>query len=426
MLNRSEAPHIKDAVEYKIGLKKPDQFTLDNGVEVYNVQAGTEDVVQIEWVFKAGNWFEEKKLVASASNFLIKNGTSNKSAFEINEFVDFYGAYLNRSCYNETAVVSLHCLTKQLEHILPLVQEIFLDATMPEDELLIYKQNMKQRLAVNLKKCDFIAGRKIDALLFGEKHPYGVYSEMNDYDAIQQEELIRYYQSYYKNGHCTIFSAGILPANYQQLLNTYFGQLPFNKRDVNKVSHPILPSSQKKWNILNDPDGVQGAVRIARPCPLPSDPVFPKLQVLNVLFGGFFGSRLMANIREDKGYTYGIYSYLMNHIHASAILISTEAGRDVCEATVKEVYHEMEQLRIKEVEKDELLLVKNYLIGTLLGDLDGPFHIIGRWKNLILHGMNESHFNYYVDVIKTIEAKELKSLAEEFLNPDDFYELVVV
>ncbi|MFN4808733.1 MAG: M16 family metallopeptidase [Bacteroidota bacterium] len=426
MLNRSKAPHIKDAVAYNITLKKPDVYKLDNGVDVYNVQAGTEEVVQIEWVFRAGNWFEEQKLVASAANFLIKNGTRNKSAYEINEFVDFYGAYLNRSCYNETAVVSLHCLSKQLEHILPLVQEILVDAILPEEELLIYKQNMKQRLAVNLKKCDFIAGRKIDALLFGDHHPYGVYSEMNDYDALQQHALADYYNVFYKNGHCTIFSAGILPSNYQQLLNKYFGSLPFNKTATKEISHAILPSSQKKWNILNDAEGVQGAIRIARACPLPTDPVFPKLQVLNVLFGGFFGSRLMTNIREDKGYTYGIYSYLMNHIHASAILISTEAGRDVCEATVKEVYHEMEQLRMHEVGKEELLLVKNYLIGTLLGDLDGPFHIIGRWKNLILHGMNESHFNYYVDVIKSIESKELKQLAEEYLHPADFYELVVV
>lgn len=116
----------------------------------------------------------------------------------------------------------------------------------------------------------------------------------------------------------------------------------------------------------------------------------------------------------------------MNHIHASAILISTEAGRDVCEATVKEVYHEMDQLRMHEVGKEELLLVKNYLIGTLLGDLDGPFHIIGRWKNLILQGMNVSYFNYYVDVIKSIQPHELKQLAEEYLIPDDFYELTVV
>ncbi len=426
MLNRSLAPHIKDAVEYSISLKSPAVFKLDNGVDVYSVQAGTEEVVQIEWVFKAGNWFEEKKLVASAANFLMKNGTTSKSAYEINEFVDFYGAYLNRSCYNETAVVSLHCLSKQLEHILPLVQEIFIDAILPEEELLIYKQNMKQRLAVNLKKCDFIAGRKIDALLFGDRHPYGVYSEMVDYDALQREELLAYYNAFYKNGHCTIFSAGILPSNFQELLNKYFGQLPFNKTEVKAPTHAILPASQKKWNILNDAEGVQGAIRIARACPLPTDPVFPKLQVLNVLFGGFFGSRLMTNIREDKGYTYGIYSYLMNHIHASAILISTEAGRDVCEATVKEVYHEMDQLRMHEVGKEELLLVKNYLIGTLLGDLDGPFHIIGRWKNLILHGMNASHFNYYVDVIKSIQPHELKQLAEQYLIPEDFYELIVV
>ena len=426
MLNRSQAPDIRDAIEYQIDLKKPEIFKLNNGVDVYSVHAGTEEVIQIEWVFKAGNWFEEKKLVASATNFLIKNGTSKKSAYDINEYVDFYGAYVNRSCYNETAVVTLHCLSKQLEFLLPLVQELFMDAILPEEELLIYQQNMKQRLAVNLKKCDFIAGRKIDAMLFGENHPYGVYSEMNDYDALHQAELKSFYDAYYKNGHCTIFSAGILPKNYPDLLNRYFGHLPFNTSVAHDVSHSIVPATQKKWNILNDQDGVQSAIRIARPCPLPSDPEFPKLQVLNVLFGGFFGSRLMNNIREDKGYTYGIYSYLMNHIHASALLISTEAGREVCDATIREVYHEMDQLKKSEVGKEELLLVKNYLIGTLLGDLDGPFHIIGRWKNLILHGINESHFNYYVETIKSIEPKELKKLAEKYLNPEEFYELVVV
>ena len=144
MLDRKKAPHIKDAVEYGIELKKPDVFKLGNSVSVYTIQAGTEEVVQIEWVFKAGNWYEKLKNVASATNFLIKNGTSTKSAYEISEFVDFYGAYLNRSCYNETAVVSLHCLTRQLEHILPVVQEIFLDASFPEDELNIYRQNMQQ------------------------------------------------------------------------------------------------------------------------------------------------------------------------------------------------------------------------------------------------------------------------------------------
>ena len=134
----------------------------------------------------------------------------------------------------------------------------------------------------------------------------------------------------------------------------------------------------------------------------------------------------MANIREDKGYTYGIYSYLQNHLHAGAWVISTEAGREVCEATVAEVYHEMQQLREGHIEDDELLLVKNYLIGTLLGDLDGPFHIIARWKNLILNGLDENFFNHSVQTIKEIHQDELQAMAVKYLNPEDFYELVVV
>jgi len=146
MPDRKNVPSIKDAVEYEIVLKKPDVFTLNNGIPVYAINAGTEEVIQIEWVFKAGNWYEPHTNIASATNFLIKNGTSAKTAYEINEFVDFYGAYLNRTCYNETAVISLHCLSRQLEYLLPIVQEILLDAIFPEQELLIYKQILEHCL----------------------------------------------------------------------------------------------------------------------------------------------------------------------------------------------------------------------------------------------------------------------------------------
>jgi zinc protease len=155
-------------------------------------------------------------------------------------------------------------------------------------------------------------------------------------------------------------------------------------------------------------------------------PDFTKAQVLNNVFGGFFGSRLMSNIREEKGYTYGIYSYLENHIQESAWVISTEAGRDVCEATIVEVYKEMEELRNEIVEEDELLLVRNYMIGSILGDLDGPFHIINRWKTIILTDLPEDHFYRQIETIKTVTAEELQQLANKYLQPEKFYELVVV
>ena len=423
-IDRTVAPAIVDAVNFKLQLKPYQKYTLKNGVDVYAIDAGAEEVLSVEWVFYAGNWFEDQNLVAATANFLLKNGTSKKSAFQVNEHFEYYGSYLNRACYNETATVSLHCLNKHIGELLPVVRELLTDSVMPEQELSIYQQNMKQRLKVNLKKSDFIAGRLIDAYLYGEQHPYGKYTKDEDFDKLNRQQLLDYYNKYYRQGKFIIFVAGKLPANLNQLLNEYFGDLGNN--DVKPG--PLSPhrAQEKKYRITNDKDGVQGSIRLARPFPNRHHPDFLKVQVLNSLFGGFFGSRLMSNIREDKGYTYGIHSYLQNHVHDSAWMISTEAGKDVCEAAINEVYKEMGILREELVDEEELLLVRNYMMGSILGDLDGPFQIIARWKNIILNGLDEKYFYDSINTIKMITAEELQALAQKYFKLEEFYELVVV
>ena len=235
-----------------------------------------------------------------------------------------------------------------------------------------------------------------------------------------------YFEQYYLKGQCLIFVSGKLPVDIEQQLNNTFGNLTLKAFDKKLPSINQHPASEKKYRIQNDAVGVQGAIRIARHFPNRHHPDFMKVMVLNTLFGGFFGSRLMSNIREDKGYTYGIHSYVQNHIHQSAWMISTEAGKDVCEATIEEVYKEMKLLREELVGDEELLLVRNYLIGTILGDLDGPFHIMGRWKNLILNNLTDDYFYRSIETIKTISAEELRGLAKKYLVPEDFYELVVI
>jgi predicted Zn-dependent peptidase len=424
MPDRKHAPEIVDAVNLNLHLKPADKIVLINGVEVYAINAGAEEVMSLEWVFFAGNCFEKQNLVAATANFLLRNGTTKKTAFQINEHFEYYGAYLNRACYNETATITLHCLTKHVDELLPVVKELITDSTMPQDELEIYKQNMKQRLKVNLKKSDFVAGRLIDVYLFGEKHPYGKYSSEADFDALNREQLLEFYKKYYQQGKLIMFVAGKLPANLEQLLNDHFGDLPGTPLVVNETL--VNPATEKKFRITNDAEGVQGSIRIARPFPNRHHPDFLKAQVLNVLFGGFFGSRLMSNIREDKGYTYGIGSYLQNHIQQSAWMVSTEAGKDVCEATIAEVYKEMKELREELVEDEELSLVRNYMMGSILGELDGPFQIIARWKNIILNDLTEQYFYDSINIIKTVSAEELQKLAQKYLNPEEFYELVVV
>ena len=426
MLNRLEAPAIKDAIDFDLQLKPYAKYTLDNGVEVYAIDAGEEEVIQAEWVFFAGNWYEEQNLVAATANHLLKNGTRTKTAFQVNEHFEYYGAYLNRACYSETATLNLHTLSKHLPQLLPVVQELITDSVFPEEELQIYKQNNRQRLEVSLKKSDFVAGRLIDEYVYGLQHPYGKYSTFEAYDALGREPLQAFYKQYYQQGKCIIFVAGKLPKDIVEQLNKNFGTLPLNKAVIPGKQYMATPSAQKKYRISNDPDGVQGSIRMARHFPNRHHPDFTKTMVLNTIFGGFFGSRLMDNIREDKGYTYGIHSYLQNHIHESAWVVSTEAGRDVCEATLTEVYKEMKTLREELVEDDELLLVKNYMLGSVLGDLDGPFHIIGRWKTIILNQLPETFFYDSVRSIKTVTAEELMALANKYLQPEAFYELVVV
>jgi predicted Zn-dependent peptidase len=425
-IDRTTAPAIKDAVEFDVILKPCEQFTLDNGTPVYSIDAGAEEVVMVELVFHAGNWYEEKNIVAATTNHLLKNGTKRQTAFEINEHFEFYGAYLSRACYNETATITLHCLNKHLENLLPVVTELLTDAIFPEQELAIYKQNQKQRLEVNLKKCDFVANRLIDEYVYGFHHPYGKYTSADDFNNLQQQDLFDYYKQYYTHGKCLVFVAGKLPANTQSLLNKTLGHLPFNQQHFPLREIIQTPATTKKYSIVNDADSVQAAIRIARPFPNRHHPDFPKVQVLNNLFGGFFGSRLMSNIREDKGYTYGIHSYIQNHLHDTAWMISTEAGRDVAEATISEVYKEMALLRDELIESEELDLVRNYMIGSLLGDLDGPFQIIARWKNYILNNLGSDYFYNSLDTVRNVSAEELQELAKKYLNPDDFYELMVV
>ncbi len=424
MPERKQAPKIVDAVDLDLKLKPAEKYTLKNGVEVYAINAGAEEVMSLEWVFFAGNCFEEQNLVAATTNFLLRNGTSKKTAFQINEHFEYYGSYLNRACYNETATITLHCLTKHVSELLPVVKELITDSGMPQEELDIYKQNMKQRLKVNLKKSDFVAGRLIDVYLYGEKHPYGKYSNAEDFDALNREQLLAFYKKYYQQGKLILFVAGKLPAQLEQLLNEHFGDLPGTPLVLNETKTD--PAMEKKFRINNDVDGVQGSIRIARPFPNRHHPDFLKVQVLNALFGGFFGSRLMSNIREDKGYTYGIHSFLHNHIQQSAWMISTEAGKEVCEATIAEVYKEMKDLREKPIDDEDLLLVRNYMMGGLLGELDGPFQIIARWKNIILNDLTEQYFYNSINTIKTVSAKELQQLAQKYLNPEEFYELVVI
>jgi len=424
MVNRTESPAIVSPAEFDLQLLPYQRFQLTNGIPVYVIDGGAEDVISVELVYEVGSWQDEKNLIAKTTAALMKTGTSSKTAFEINEHFEYYGSSLQCGAGYHHTSFGFHSLVKHLPELLPVMQEVLEDPIFPQSELDLYKQNRAQQLTVNLEKSSFVASRHADECVFGIHHPYGTFTTTDDIAHIEREDLVEFYTNYLKTGSCTLFIAGKIPNNLQVLLQKHFGDIPQSR--VKLSYKAIQPLPEKKHRISLDEKGVQGSVRLATNFYNRHHPHFMTCQVLNTIFGGYFGSRLMNNIREDKGYTYGIHSYLTPHMQEGAWIISTEAGKDVCEATIQEVYNEMKLLREVPVEEDELALVKNYLFGKILGDLDGPFPVIARWKNIVLNGFDASYFYNNLRTIRSISAQEIQSLANIYLQPENFYEIVVI
>ncbi len=425
MPDRSKAPAISEPSAYEIALRPLERFDLKNGVPLYYVNGGPEPVMKIDWIFNAGTAYEKQTAVATSVANLIRNGTSRMSSFEISQFFEYYGAYLNSTCFAEYSVFTLSTLSKYVKDLLPVVRELFTEAIFPEHELQIYSQNSIQRMRVNLEKCEYVADREIASLLFGKKNPYGRKTEISDLENLSRDKLTSFYKENYLTGNCKIFAAGQLPDEMTTLMDNFFGDLNIgDKRPVPEIARALAEPGKTRLTV--DANGVQAAIRIARPFPGRHHPDFQKGLVLNTVFGGYFGSRLLSNIREDKGYTYGIYSYLNNNYSYSSWMIATEAGTEVAEATISEVYHEMKRLTEEDVPEEELKLVRNYLIGHQLASLDGPFNIIGRWKALILNDLKEEFFYDTIRTVKTVTPADLREVAQRYLLPESFYELAVV
>ncbi|HTO14704.1 MAG TPA: pitrilysin family protein [Edaphocola sp.] len=428
MLDRKIAPSIQNAIDFDYKLQKCELTVCPNNIPIYWLQAGAQEVIEVSFIFNAGIIYEPQTAVAQAVAALLRNGTSTHSSFDINKAIELYGATLKVSANNDYAFVSLYCLSKKAEKILPTIFEILTDAIFPEEELQIYQQNSIQKLMVNLLQADFVANRNIDAMLFGKNHPYGRFTEQKDIEALNSEMLKNFQRNHFNADNCKIFVAGNFENSVLESIINIFGKTKWNNTNykINKNKINFSPDLNHIKTIENDPNGVQASIRMARQIPNRKHEIFSEIFVLNCIFGGYFGSRLMANIREDKGYTYGIFSSIFSYQNAGVFLIGSEVGKDVAEVSLFEVKKEMEIMRNTLVSEEELLLVKNYLLGSLLADLEGPFSILQRWKSLILNNETEENFYKNIDIYKNITAERIQELAQMYLIQEDFHELTVI
>ncbi len=304
------------------------------------------------------------------------------------------------------------------------MKEVALQPVFPENEVSTIIAKSRHEYLVNMEKVKYVARLKFPGYIFGDQHPYSSPLVEDDYNRLDAPAMRGFHQKFYTESPFYILVSGKVPANMQQLLNANFGQHVIRENPDNaKVRVPVTVPD--KFQMIQKKNSLQSALRIGKVLFNKTHPDFIKMKVVNTILGGYFGSRLMTNIREDKGYTYGIGSVVTSLKHSGIFTISSEVGTDVREKAVDEIFGEIKKLGQEDVPEAELNLVKNYMLGNFLRSADGPFALSEMVKSVVDYGFPMSYFDRYLETVKTITAKEIRELAVKYLDPHTLVTLVV-
>lgn len=422
MLDRSIQPEVKPISQ--INIPEPKVFRSSNGVDFHIIDMGDQEVVRIDLIFCAGKWDQGKLLQSMFTNLLLKEGVEGMTSQEVAEQLDYYGAWLQPSATFHNSYVSLYSLNKHAKNTFPLLEKIVKKPSFLQHEFDVIKDRRFQNFLVEEERVHVTAFNEFVHCLYGDKYPYGQHAKKEHFDNLTLQDIKDYHKEYYNSHNCRIILTGRITDEIMEQALACFGNEKWgNEKDKEEKSFEATPSAPGRF-FIEKSDALQSAVRIGLPIIGREHPDYPKLRVLNTLLGGYFGSRLMANIREDKGYTYGIGSSITTLKNASYLSISSQVATQFTESLIKEVFVEIDRLKEELVGDEELQMLKGYLLGEMARLFDGPFSIADAHQSLLANNMSVSYYYQMIDAIHSVTAEELKILARKYFIEDNFYTIV--
>lgn len=417
MLDRTIAPAYNQDTSYS--LITPKIKTLTNGADVVYVIGGSQDVLKIDLIFRAGRWYEARWGAAYFTAHLLSKGSKTKSSYQIAQLFDLYGAHLEISPGLDYVSVSLYSLTKNIQPVLTLLREIILEPSFPEKELdqavSIYVQNLK----VNLEKTSFLASKLFRSTLFGEDHPYGKELEEKDVKSLSSRDLNECYSNF---KDFSVFVSGKIDAATENLIDTTIASFPKTLQGSKSIARdPATPT-----HIEVEKEGsVQASIRLGAESILRTHPDYSKVIFASHILGGYFGSRLMKNIREEKGLTYGIYASVQPLKHAAYFVIGADVNKENISITFDEIRKELKRLRTEAVPAEELLTARNHFIGSLQSEITTPFAHADKIKTLYLSKLPPDYYQQMINTVKNITTDEIIATSQTYLNEEKLFELAV-
>ncbi len=398
-------------------------FELSNGIPVTYLPSAGHEVVKLDIVFRAGRPYETKQLTSRTTNIILKEASRQYSSAEVAEHLDFYGCSLGAPYHIDASMLTLYSPSRQLSNVLPIVADLLAAPSFPEQELHTFINSNSQRLNVELSKNDTVAYRAITESIFGSQHPYGYNSSPEAYHQVRREDLLSHYRRCYNSNNAFIFLSGHLDDTTLKKLDTILSASILS----GSKNQPNIPNVETKPQNLSieKRDSIQTAIRIGRRLFNRHHQDYPSMYLLNMILGGYFGSRLMSNLREEQGYTYNVYSSLDTMCYDGGFYIATEVSNDKVEETLAEIYKEIEILQEELIPTEELEMVVNYTMGYLLTLIDGTFNASELIKSMQIEGLPADFFNTMVERIQHTTPNDIRELSQKHLSRDQLWQVIV-
>jgi len=400
----------------------PETVILSNGTRIFGFNGAFNDILRLEFVFDSGRWTEEHPLTAHASSKLFKGGTNTRTAFQIDEAIDSLGATITATAGYHGYVISVYTMRKHLKKVLTLLQECLFNSTFPESEFEIYQRNAIAKHKINEEKTDYLADMEFKQQIFGADHPYGYPTTVSLLEQLQIGWIRAYFNSQVRDKQPDVYVSGKYDDTDLAIISDSLAGRSYPPAGPDTIHTVTVMPAAKTY--IKKPGAVQASLVLGKRHINKLHPDYPGFVLMNTVFGGYFGSRLMANIREDKGYTYGIYSSLQTYRHDAALLIQTEISNEHIDACITEIKKECEILQNERIGEEELRQARNYLAGKYLSRMDGPFAQMETFKNYMIEGVDIQYFDKFADIIRQSTAEDIRVMAGKYLSFDSFSEVI--
>lgn len=394
------------------------------GNSYFSLVANNLPILKLDILFPAGTIFDNNPAIPLLTAHLLTAGTKSMTSHQINEIIDFYGASISFSVLKKHSIIQVNFLPKFAENILNLLSQLFESPTFPQPEIDLLANKNIRHLQINMEKVGFIASRKFNEMLFTENHPFGKTIQENNYKNLKSKQLFDFFVRHYQKQKPIIVISGNINNTIIPSLEKFIdkvGSISSIDNDVPSIDIKEIPALQE----CHQKEGVQSAIRYGKLTINKYHPDYFKLVFTNTILGGYFGSRLIKNIREEKGYTYGIYSHLTSLTETGIFYISADVGSDYGQATINEVEKEIKHLQKNLVSKDELERVKNYMTGILLQKFDGIFAISDAFLELKKFNLDWDYYQHLSDTIKQITREDINQIAKKYLKINEMSSLIV-